>query len=287
MQTTLSPETNKRLESAVERMPAFPKSVQKILELSRNMNCTPKEIIEVIEKDPVMSIKVLKVINSAYFSLPYKITSLDRAVVYIGINTIKNLALSLAAVGILPSKNEAGFDMDDYLQHSLITAGIARQLAHRYAAGDIDPMDCYIVALLHDFGKVVLAQFMPEEFKAAMKLSNDTGKPLYLAETLVLGVNHAVVGAMLVKRWNFSDDVVEAIRTHHEQSAENLLTECLYLADRIAKNASEVKITKATDTPPQGKAKRLGLTVERATALLGDLDVFVKEAEIVLQASVE
>jgi HD-like signal output (HDOD) protein len=126
---------------------------------------------------------------------------------------------------------------------------------------------------------------MPEEFKAAMKKSSDTGKPLYLSETEVMGVNHAVVGAMLVKRWNFSDDVVEAIRGHHEQTADNLLTECLYLADRIAKNVSDVKITKATDTPAQGKAKRLGLTVERATALLGDLDYFVKEAEIVLQAS--
>lgn len=288
MQTSLSPETNKRLENAVERMPAFPKSVQKILELSRNVNCTPKEIMEVIEKDPVMTIKILKVINSAYFSLPYKITSLDRAVVYIGINTIKNLALSLAAVGILPSRNEAGFDMDAYLQHSLIAAGIARQLAHRYAPGDVDPMDCYIVALLHDFGKVVFAQFMPEEFKQALKLSAATGKPLYQAETEVIGVNHAVVGAMLVKRWNFPDDVVECIRCHHEgRPADNLLMECLFLADRISKNVSDIKVKRSKeDNPEQTKAKRLGLTVERATALLGDLEYFVKEAEIVLQASV-
>ena len=80
---TLSPDLSTKLEDAVERMPAFPKSVQMILEVSRHLSCTPKDIIEIIEKDPVMTIKVLKVINSAYFSLPYKINSLDRAVVYI------------------------------------------------------------------------------------------------------------------------------------------------------------------------------------------------------------
>ena len=284
MQLSLSPETNKRLESAVERMPAFPKSVQKILEISRNVNCTPKEIMGVIEKDPVMTLKILKVINSAYFSLPYKITSLSRAVVYIGINTIKNLALSLAAVGILPKKNEAGFDTDRYLQHSLITAGIARQLAFRYAPDDIDPMDCYIVALLHDFGKVVFAQFMVEEFHEALKISEQTGCPLHEAEAKVIGVNHATVGAMLVKAWHFSDDVIECIKGHHDkQVADSLMMECLYLADRISKRVSHKKLR--PDPNPDWKAKRLGLTVERATALLGDLDYFIKEAEIVLQAS--
>lgn len=283
---SLSPEISKRLETAVERMPAFPKSVQKILELSRDINCTPKDIMEVIEKDPVMTIKILKVINSAYFSLPYKITSVDRAVVYIGINTIKNLALSLAAVGILPTKNEAGFDTERYLQHSLVTAGIARYLVSRYADGEIDPMDCYIVGLLHDFGKVVFAQFMPEEFQKAMKLSEETGNPLHVSETAVIGANHAIVGAMLAKRWNFPDDLINCVRDHHTMPiATNLMAESLYLADNISKNVLPAPAKKRKDLNPDWKAKRLGLSVERATALLGDLGHFVEEAEIFLQAS--
>ncbi len=283
---SLSPEVTKRLEAAVERMPAFPKSVQKILELSRNISCTPREIMEVIEKDPVMTIKVLKVINSAYFSLPYKINTVDRAVVYIGINTVKNLALSLATIGILPSRNNAGFDMDEYLQHSLVTAGIARQLATRYASGEIDPMDCYIAGLLHDFGKVVFAQFMPEEFSQALKLSEQTGRPLYDTETEIIGVNHAKVGAMLAKRWNFPDDLVASVLNHHSNPvADNLMGECLYLADVISKNLVDNKTPKRKLENPDWRSKRLGLTVERATALLGDLTHFVKEAEIFMQAS--
>ncbi len=283
---SLSPELSTKLEEAVERMPAFPKSVQMILEVSRNLSCTPKDIIEIIEKDPVMTIKVLKVINSAYFSLPYKINSLDRAVVYIGINTIKNLALSLATIGILPARNNAGFDMDEYLQHSLVAAGIARQLATRYAAGDIDPMDCYIAALLHDFGKVVFAQFMPEEFSKALKLSEKTGRPLHETEEEIIGVNHAMVGAMLAKRWNFSNELIDCVGNHHSMPvAENLMAECLHVADIIAKNITAPKTPKRTVSDPNWKAKRLGFTIDRVSALLGDLTPFVNEAKIFLQAS--
>jgi len=114
----MSPELAKKLTTAVERMPAFPKSVQKILELTRNMDVQPKTLVEVIEKDPVMTVKILRVLNSAYYSLPNKITSINHSVVYLGFNTIKNLALSIASVGILPKHNVAGFDIQQYLMHS-------------------------------------------------------------------------------------------------------------------------------------------------------------------------
>ena len=75
----LSAELERRLGSAVESMPAFPKSVQRVLELTRDINCRPKDLVEVIEKDPVITIKVLKVINSAYYALPNKITSINQS----------------------------------------------------------------------------------------------------------------------------------------------------------------------------------------------------------------
>ena len=168
----LTPELERKLTTAVERMPAFPKSVQKILELTRNINCLPKELVGVIEKDPVMTMKILKVINSAYYSLPNKITSVNQSVVYLGINTIKNLALSFATVGILPRTNTVGFDIQRYLLHSLATGSVARQLCHAYGNGEADPADCFVAGLLHDFGKVVYAQFMPDEFRRALIISD-------------------------------------------------------------------------------------------------------------------
>ena len=126
----MSPELSQRLTAAVDGMPAFPKSVQRILELTRDVNSTPKDLVDVIDKDPVVTVKILKVVNSAYYSLPKQITSIGHAVVYLGFNTIKNLALSIAAIGMLPKDNPSGFDVQQYLLHSLATAGLAKQLAH-------------------------------------------------------------------------------------------------------------------------------------------------------------
>ena len=75
--TETSAELTKKLSAAVEKMPAFPKSVQRILELTRDSNCEPKELVMVIEKDPVMTMKLLRILNSAYYSFPQKITSVN------------------------------------------------------------------------------------------------------------------------------------------------------------------------------------------------------------------
>src|SRR5574343_1448600 len=158
----MTPELTQKLAAAVDGMPAFPKSVQRILELTRDVNSTPKELVEVIDKDPVVTVKILKVVNSAYYSLPKQITSINHAVVFLGFNTIKNLALGIAAIGMLPKSNEAGFDVQQYLLHSLATANLSKKIAAKFA-DDADPMDCFIAGLLHDFGKLLFAQFMPHE----------------------------------------------------------------------------------------------------------------------------
>lgn len=233
--TTMTPELGKKLALAVEKMPAFPKSVQKILELTRSLDVQPKDLVQVIEKDPVMTVKILKVLNSAYFSLPNKITSINHSVVYLGFNTIKNLALSVAAVGILPKQNAAGFDIQQYLLHSLTTAGIAKQLCSQFARGT-DPTDCYIAGLLHDFGKVVFAQFMPGEFRNALEKSQADQIPLDEAENLMIGADHTVVGSMLAEKWQFPKPLVDSIRNHHAlENGEITIWACVFAADQVSK----------------------------------------------------
>ena len=211
---TMPPDLSLKLANAVDGMPAFPKSVEKILQLTRDVNCTPKDIVQVIDKDPVVTVKILKVVNSAYYSLPRQITSVNNAVVYLGFNTIKNLALAIAAIGMMPKHNAADFDVDQYLLHSLSTAGIARKLASQM--GDADPMDCFIGGLLHDFGKVVFAQFLPEEFRQALRLSQANKSSLHEALRQTVGVDHALVGAMLVEKWRFAPELIHTISHQYE-----------------------------------------------------------------------
>ena len=269
-------------------MPAFPRSVQRILELTRSINCLPRDIVAVIEKDPVMTMKIFKVINSAYFSLPNKITSVGQSVIYLGINTIKNLAVGFAAVGILPRTTPGGFDVQRYLLHSLVVGGVARQLGTQFAKGEVDPGDCYIAGLLHDFGKIVLAQYLPAEFHQAIAHAAEKGIPLHEAESWVIGVGHGPVGAMLAQRWAFPVELVECIRDHHDPAAGSALLDCLRTADQIVRQrgiGNSGNPWQANEAPlaPQRFGDDLDAVVDR----IGSLDKIVDEAMTFAQVAHE
>ena len=276
----MSPELTKKLTAAVDGMPAFPKSVQRVLELTRDVNSTPKDLVEVIDKDPVLTVKILKVVNSAYYSLPRQITSVGHSVVYLGFNTIKNLALSIAAIGMLPKTNEAGFDGQQYLLHSLATAAIAKQLALK--VDDADPMDCFIAGLLHDFGKVVLAQFMAKEFRLALDVSKQQGTSLHLALRDVIEVDHAVVGAMLVEKWRFAPKLVETIRHQHgPELVDSDMIACVFGANQISKHLKYgFAGNHLVEAFPPMVVKRLDGTLEEVVARLGDLTPLFEEAQV-------
>lgn len=276
----MSPELLQKLTAAVDGMPAFPKSVQKILELTRDVNSTPKDLVEVIDKDPVVTVKVLKVVNSAYYSLPKQITSVGHAVVYLGFNTIKNLALSIAAIGMLPKDNASGFDVQQYLLHSLATAGLAKQLAMKM--DDADPMDCFIGGLLHDFGKVVFAQFMPNEFRVALHLSQTKNMALYAALQQTIGTDHFVVGAMLVEKWRFAPHLIETIRFQHPSDFKDTeMIACVFGANQISKRLNfGFGGNPVIEEFPPSVQKRLGGTLDEVIAAQGDLTSLFEEAKL-------
>ena len=279
----MSPELSQKLAAAVDGMPAFPKSVQAILDLTRDVNCTPKDLVQVIDKDPVVTVKILKVVNSAYYSLPKQIASINHAVVFLGFNTIKNLALGIAAIGMLPKSNAAGFDVQQYLLHSLATANLAKKIAGEVDGAD--PMDCFIAGLLHDFGKVVFAQFMPNEFRQALEASKKDGSSLHEALRQTIGVDHAVVGGMLVQKWRFAPSLVETIQNMHGAELKDTpMVACVFAANQIAKKldfgfGGNCHIDELT--PPM--ARRLGGNLDDLIARLGDLGALFDEAKVFSQ----
>lgn len=276
----MNPDLSLRLAAAVEQMPAFPKSVQKILELTRDVACAPKDLVQVIDRDPVVTVKVLRVVNSAYYGLAKQITSVNHAVVFLGFNTIKNLALSMAAIGMLPSNPLAGFDGQRYLLHSLTTAAIARQLALRLP--QIDPHDAFIAGLLHDFGKVVVAQFMPAEFRRSVEMSLWNEQPLHQALFEVIGVDHAEVGAMLAEKWRFAPDLVDTIRHLHtpEQCDTDMLA-CVFAANQISKRLGlDFGGCPVETALPDVVARRLAGPLDAVQASLGDLSPLLNESRL-------
>ncbi len=281
--TEISVELTKRLSAAVEKMPAFPKSVQRILELSRDINCSPKELVMVIEKDPVMTMKLLRVINSASYGFTKQVTSVNQSMVYLGLNTIKNMALSFAAMGAMPPQTEVGFDVHGYLTHSLTTAGLARALCQKYGRDDTDPADCYIAGLLHDFGKVVLGQFLPSESKAALAHSIEQSISLHAAERQIIGTDHTVIGGMLVEKWRFPTQLIETIRNHHSAiPPDDTVQSCLFVANQISKQLGlgSGGNLQVEELPP-ALAARFNGSLSDIIASLGDLSRIENEAQVV------
>jgi len=228
---------NDKLIACVDRMPAFPKSVQQVVHLTNDLNASAKDIVRVIECDPVMTVKILKAINSAFYGLPKKITSVQRAVVHIGLNTIKNLALGVAAMGMLDTQNKANFNTAQFLLHALTTAAISKQLAEHLRLSPSECSDSFVAGLLHDFGKVVFTEFMPLEFKLALEKSNVLQIPLHETELEFIGINHAQAGKILAEKWGLSEQLIAAIAHHHDiGSAKSALEDCVFAANQISKH---------------------------------------------------
>ncbi|MCP3868363.1 MAG: HDOD domain-containing protein [Gammaproteobacteria bacterium] len=276
-----------KLEKVVNEMPAFPNSVTRIMQLTSDIDCSPKDIVDVIDHDPVMTMNILKLVNSAYFGLSRKIISIKQGVVFIGVNTIKQLALTVATIGRLPKETSAGLNMNDFLLHSLGTATISRLLGQRLEVSPLEVSGYFVAGLLHDFGKVVFAQFMPTEFEKAMQRAEMDGISLYEAEKLEIGADHAQIGGMLGEKWQLPPNLVICIQDHHSAEAESSaaqMCDCVIAANLIIKqkgfgNAGNPVV----ENLPNRTSERFGMDRDELSDALGDIDDDLDKARLFLR----
>ncbi len=272
---------NEQLIVLVEKMPAFPKSVQQIVQLTSDINASAKDIVRVIECDPVMTVKILKAINSSFYGLPQKITSVQRAVVHIGLNTIKNIALGVAAMGMLNANNKANFNTSNFLLHSLTTAAISKMLAERIGLSSTECSDCFVAGLLHDFGKVVFAEFIADDFKLALEKSKEQQLSLHQTEVEFIGLNHSQAGKILAEKWQLSDTLIDAIAHHHDlDPSQNVLRDCVFAANQISKQMQFGDSgNPLIEAFPETIVTRFGLDLPAMCDALGDLESVKTEAQ--------
>lgn len=280
-----------RLFDMVDRMPTFSQSVVRIIELTSDINTAPKDLVRLVEHDPILTMKVLKLVNSAYFGLSRKVSSIKQGVVYVGVNTIKHLAVSIAAIGALPRTNDANFDMDDFWTHSLITGAAAKQLSQHRGVPKGDATRFFIAGLLHDIGQVVLTQFMAQEYRTVLEQSRNNDALLVQLERQALDTDHAQVGAMLAERWQLPADFVNAIRNHHDIEAlekRETMDLTVFVANQIGKLKMEESRRIAAPEPLPGVVLDwLGMPLEDAMAALSELDTEIQNARSFVQVPME
>jgi HD-like signal output (HDOD) protein len=219
-----------KIESYIKNMPSFPVSVRKVMEICGNTSVNPSDLNKVISLDPVLTGKILQLVNSAYYGLGCRVTSLVKAITMLGINTVKNLALSTAILGALPkNKKHKGLNMEAFWRHCLCV-GVTSKL---FAAGQgVDPkyhQEYFTAGLLHDIGKIPLDAVLASDYAHTVSAAELEHKPLFNAENENLGINHCVSGGMIAGAWNLYSPVADVIIWHHDisnYSGENLHILC-------------------------------------------------------------
>jgi len=209
----------KAIEKFIDKMPSLPATVSRVMEICDDPATSPADLNKVVGLDPVLMGKVMQLINSAYYGRPNKITSLVRAIILLGLNTVKNLALSTAVLGNLSSDHANDIlNMDGFWEHSLCTGVIAKKIA---AATRIDPKlheEYFIAGLLHDIGKIPYTNCFPQEYLTAISKSDLNNTPLHKVETELFGFDHQEIGALITKHWKIEGAIRNAVEFHHRSN---------------------------------------------------------------------
>ena len=211
-----------KIETYIATMPSLPTSVSKVLEICNNAQTSPADLNQVISLDPVLVGRVLKLLNSAYYGLGQQITSLVRAIIMLGINTVKNLALSTAVMGsISDNKNPQGINMEGFWRHSLCTGVTAKLIAKRRGIDPKQLEEYFTAGLLHDIGKIPINAAVPDGYMLSIAAADREKIPLFRAEEQNLGINHCTAGAMITRAWKLEGPAAEAIVYHHSPDEYN------------------------------------------------------------------
>ncbi|MFA6239801.1 MAG: HDOD domain-containing protein [Candidatus Hydrogenedentales bacterium] len=198
------------LLDGIVTLPSLPSSVAWITQLINNPDSSLAEVGKAMQTDPALALKTLRLVNSAYYGLTNKVTSVDHAVSLLGLKVIKNLVYTAAVFDSFRRSK------DELLRHS-VSCGMAMKVLLEYCPQEkVDTEEAFIFGLLHDIGKIILAEFLSEDVERAAALSYSRRLPGHVAEREVIGTDHAEIGGRLALKWGLSRDLSAAITAHHD-----------------------------------------------------------------------
>ena len=202
-----------KIMAKVDAFPSIPGSTVKLLKMLEDSETPVQAIEDVLRLDPGMTANVLKLTNSAYFGLPSKVGSVKRAVMLLGMKKIKQLVMA-SCMGTVMDRSIPGYDLPagELWRHSIAVSVAAEGLSRELKLNETE--DIFTAALVHDVGKLILGQFIQEDL-AAVQTAAGNDMSFEVAEREVLGTDHAEVGARILSQWSLPDDLVHAVRWHH------------------------------------------------------------------------
>ncbi len=208
----------KSIINGIQDLPTLTLVAQKLRDVMEDPLSSAGDAARVIEGDQSLAAKVLSLVNSAYYGLPAEITKISQAVSLLGFRATSQLALTISVINLLDEKEEGSFKREDLWGHSIGCAVCSQMIAKR--AGYSRPEDCFSAGLLHDIGKLVLDQFLHDELIKILDVTEKGEISFVEAERDRLGIDHAIIGEWLARKWKLPLPVVVSIRHHHEPLEE-------------------------------------------------------------------
>ena len=280
-----------RLNRYIDTMPSLSITVSKILEVTKNPQVTAKDLNKVISLDPVLVGKVLKLVNSAYYGLSNKVTSLVTAIIMLGINTIKNLALSTAVLGNMHTGSDfKTLNVDGFWRHSIGVGVTSKLIAEKIGIPANRREEFFIGGLLHDIGKIPLNVIFEEEYLKAIREADMKKTDLLEMEQTIIGITHCEVGNMISEKWRLTDETFECILYHHDPNSASKknfkLVASVYIAN-IYCNLNEVGFAgnRYSKKIEDYILSSVGVTEEFLDEIFESISAEIEKASIFLQVS--
>jgi len=235
LRTLLQDEHLQKIVGEIGSLPSLPVVYREVMASLQKPNASLADVGKVIGKDVAMTATLLKLVSSAFFGLSKPVNTVERAVAFLGLDTLITLVLAQGIFKESPPINVPGFSIEKLWQHSLATASAARIIAGQQGCDKAELDDAFLAGMLHDVGKLVLAQSMPEQFGEVLATARDNSA--IHAEREVLQTTHADIGAYLLGLWGLTDAVVESV-AFHERAGDAVtggigLPAIVHAADRL------------------------------------------------------
>ncbi len=241
------------VNNAIE-LPTVPEVLVKLNEVISCTESSADDVAAVISKDPAVATNILRIVNSAYYGLQVRVSSVPLAVSVMGFEMTKKVALKAAVFSVFAKEAQAikQFDPLAFWRHSIFTGVAARTLGESSSRfSEHHPEDLYVAGLLHDIGKIILVEKASSSYLPILDQAAAGERSEIEIETDTLGYNHADLGSVLAIKWFLSEDLAVAIRYHHTPSKDPYhqdLSSLIHLADRLAWTSGNPS-TVGTPTP--------------------------------------
>jgi putative nucleotidyltransferase with HDIG domain len=279
----------KKLE-LIRNLPTLPAVVEKLGTTVSDPNSDAQQVADIIEDDPAIMTRILKVVNSAFYAGSEEVTSVQHAVARMGMTTVSNLAMTTSVFSAFDAQDDEMFNIEDFWRHSIssgIAAGVVYERAREYIPRRYTKEVLRLAGLLHDIGKIVMLQYLHDDFTKALNLAKSSGIPLIDAETQVLNTNHCQIGAWLGAKWNLSNELLQVIEFHHEPESgdekDSALVALVHIANYIC-NQQTIGDSGNSAAPAflQGAWKQLGLSVSDISDVVDLVNEEAAKSEVLM-----